>query len=160
MKKEKSLEEMSLETVRKDKDFRKVFDKWSTYGKYEEPVLIDECQYWKHARGHEDSEFYIMLRCIYKAYGWELSLWRKTEEGPDCQLYIRCSGWQIDKTTKDLWMTSQHLRLKHDDGRNVAWDIYDAYEWWKVVCFHAGMTVKLGNPPERELHYIKKGGDD
>lgn len=166
MKKEKSLEEMSLETVKKDKHLRHLFDKWSTFGEYNEPVLIDSCQSYKKAKGCEQDGWWIMLRSNYETHGWELSLWKYQHiakdnypEGPVSLVKILCSGWQISHMTEQLWSASQHTRLTKFDGQNVAWDDRDAYCWLEKICREGHMLISAAPPIEHPLHYIDKGDE-
>lgn len=170
MKKEKSLEEMSLETVKKDKHLRRLFDQWSTFGEYHEPVLLDNCQSYKKSKGSEQEGWWIMLRCLYyEGSGWELSLWKyqhlvdndhNIPEGPVSLFKVVCSGWQIGYMTEQLWSASQHVRLKKFDGQNVAWDYRDAYNWLEKICREGHMLISAAPPLEHKLHYIDKGGND
>ena len=143
----KCIEWYELWTVTQDKDFKKVYTEWSTWGKYDEPVLIDRCQYWKKQRGSKDDTWYIMMRSMHKHLKWELTLFENEEP----VISITCSGYQINKVTQDLWMTSQHLRLKKADDRNIIWDYKRAFEWWKLVCFKANMRLGYSPAPEHEL---------
>lgn len=150
----KCLEKLYLEQIKKERSLGRVYE-WSTYGEYAEPVLIDKCQYWKHARGSEDPEYSIMLRAIPKIRGYEMSLWYNDPiDGPYCGMRVFCAAYQIEKNTLDMWMTTQHLRLKDFDGRNIVWTWADAWDWWKTKCFNAHMFIKHGEPDEHELTYI------
>ena len=162
----KSLEEMSLITVTQDKDLKKLFNEWSTFGKYHEPVLIDHCQYWHKNKGCEQDNWWIMLRYNYYCHAWELSLWTynhiehdNTPAGPGSVFKILCSGWQIQRTTHLLWSASQHIRLKKPDGRNVVWDETDAFNWLEPQCREAHMLIKRSPCCEYELHYLNERGD-
>lgn len=147
-----SIEKLSLEMVLQDKVLKRFYDEWGTYGKYDEPILIDRCMDYKKQRGHKDDQYYVMLRKPNREvskYGWEVSL----VDNGEPTITIICNGRQIEHVTQQLWSTSQHLRLDDYDGRNVAWDYARALDWWELVCFKAGMLLKYSPTAEYEPRY-------
>lgn len=90
-------------------------------------TLVDACQY---CGDGQPTDYFIALQ-IHDANFVNIALMEQVDEETIkmlvCVRYVL--NVDIKRVTEDLWMCSQHLCIKEWDGRNVAWNLYQAQEW-------------------------------